>query len=219
MGQARRKSKPVGKANSSHGLGMFVSGLVVGAVGALFVVGMRSDDPESIGRGIEHLMATSKSRFEQQPVEESDTVPAPRDDIEYLFYELLPEVEHIVPDIPPPQVRDESDGEPDEQPTVTESEPGQQEVIPPSPTRSAAPGILYELQAGAFARMNDADRLRARLALEGLESRIQKVSIEGRGDFFRVRLGPFERSDQLGEVDRKLASMGIKTLRLRISGS
>jgi cell division protein FtsN len=219
MGQARRKPTSSRKSRASNGLGMFMAGVVVGAVTALFINGIRSDDPESLGRGIEHMIASSKNRY-QPPVAEDpiDVASAEPESTEYLFYELLPEIEHIVPAAPPA-----ADGQTGQQsaegPLVAESTASVQQPSMQQATAPAASGPRYELQAGAFVRMSDADRLRANLAMAGLESRIQKVSIEGRGDFFRVRLGPFEDSEQLGTVDGKLASMGIKTLRLRISGS
>ena len=218
MGQARRKQTSSRKMSASNGLGMFIAGVVVGAVGALFVNGMRSDDPASLGRGIEHMIATSKNRYQPPAPDESvNDTSMEQVSTEYLFYELLPEIEHIVPDIPPPA--EQSGQATGEKPTVAEPASSGPEPDAPAQTALVATGPRYELQAGAFARMSDADRLRANLAMAGLESRIQKVSIEGRGDFFRVRLGPFDTSEQLGVVDGKLASMGIKSLRLRISGS
>ncbi len=221
MAQARRKgsrSARKQKGTSSHGFGMFVAGLVVGAVAASFFIGLRSDDPESIGRGIEHMITASKSRFAAD-VETTPPAPEKKRSTEFDFYMLLPEIEHVVPD-------NESPPEPVSESSADKSPPAQAATASPRvvepPAATAKPddsgAARFELQAGAFVRMADADRLKAELALKGLSSRIQKVSIEGRGDFYRVRLGPYSSTAELESVDRQLAGLGIDALRLKLSG-
>ena len=78
--------------------------------------------------------------------------------------------------------------------------------------------IRYMLQAGAFANHQDADRLKAQLALHGLQAQIQKIRIEGKGEFHRVRLGPYRDLQRLEEVNQRLHSLGIKSLRLKLAG-
>jgi len=51
--------------------------------------------------------------------------------------------------------------------------------------------VLYFLQAGSFQRAEDADNLKAQLALSGLEATIVTASVGDRGIWHRVRLGPF----------------------------
>jgi cell division protein FtsN len=76
------------------------------------------------------------------------------------------------------------------------------------------PGI-YVLQAGSFAEFVDADRRRAQIALQGITSRIQKVSIDDR-TFHRVRIGPFEDLDELNRVRNLLRQADIDVLRIRL---
>ena len=52
-------------------------------------------------------------------------------------------------------------------------------------------GGRYLLQVGSFRGAEEADRLKARLALLGMEARIQTVSVNGRQTWHRVRIGPF----------------------------
>jgi len=75
------------------------------------------------------------------------------------------------------------------------------------------------LQAGSYQRESEAERLKANLALQGMVSKIQKVSIQGKGDFFRVRLGPYPSHQAMAEADKQLSRAGIKALRLKISSS
>jgi len=97
---------------------------------------------------------------------------------------------------------------------------------PPSePTGHAAPGTTpgpqiihvggrFILQAASFPDVADANRLRAKLALRGLTSYIEKVSISGRGAFYRVRLGPLHKA-ALGHDRKILAHLGLKPILLR----
>lgn len=70
--------------------------------------------------------------------------------------------------------------------------------LPPS-TAPAAPATRYFLQAGAFQNADDADNLKAQLAMLGVEAVIQTGEVADKGVFHRVRVGPFSAMD---EVDR-----------------
>jgi cell division protein FtsN len=43
------------------------------------------------------------------------------------------------------------------------------------------------------------------------------VTIQGQGQFYRVRVGPFIDMAQMEAANRRLTAMGIKTLRLKVS--
>lgn len=88
------------------------------------------------------------------------------------------------------------------------------EVQPLPPNRE----VRYILQAASYANFRDAEALQAKLALNGLEAQIEKVSIENRGDYYRVRLGPYDNLGELDRVNRRLAGLGIRALRLRLGG-
>jgi cell division protein FtsN len=72
------------------------------------------------------------------------------------------------------------------------------------------------LQAGSFAALADADRRRAELALLGLESRIQRVSIDDK-TFHRVRIGPVSDLDELNLIRNQLRQAKIDVLRIRLA--
>jgi len=71
------------------------------------------------------------------------------------------------------------------------------------------------LQAGSFAEVADADRRRAELALLGIESRIQHVSIDDKS-YHRVRIGPMNDLDELNLVRAQLRQAEIDVLRIRL---
>lgn len=77
-------------------------------------------------------------------------------------------------------------------------------------------GVSYILQAGSFAGFEEADNMKARLALGGLVAHIQKITIEGKGEYHRVRLGPYENIEQLDATAAQLQKMGVKALRLKV---
>jgi len=76
-------------------------------------------------------------------------------------------------------------------------------------TGAAKPADRYWLQAGAFASASDAENMKARLALSGWEASIQAVSLPDKTVRYRVRLGPYDNTDELGRVKTDLGSRGF----------
>lgn len=106
------------------------------------------------------------------------------------FYSMLPKFEVIIPE-----------QEPDVQ---ADSAP--QAVVEPG---------VYVLQAGSFAQYKDADRRRATLALHGIESKIQRVTIDDK-TYHRVRVGPIDDLDELNVLRSRLRQAQIDVLRIRL---
>ena len=82
--------------------------------------------------------------------------------------------------------------------------PGTEEAVTEKDLkRNAAQGTareVYYLQAGAFQKSSDADNLKARLALAGLEAQIQTATLPDKTVWHRVRLGPFKHPDAMLEA-------------------
>ena len=112
----------------------------------------------------------------------------------YDFYTILPEIETVIPSRVDPVERSKA---------YSSREPDQ-------------PSIKYLLQAASFDRSEEADKLRAKLVLNGFEAFVEKVTIQNRGDYYRVRVGPYVKYKDLEHADRKLSSLGIKAMRLRV---
>ncbi|QLG88934.1 SPOR domain-containing protein [Chitinibacter bivalviorum] len=86
-------------------------------------------------------------------------------------------------------------------------------VVKPKPSASATataeaakPGWI---QAGAFQNENDADNMKAKLALIGVESRIQTTEVPEKGVWHRVRIGPFANPAELEKTRSLLKTNGI----------
>ncbi|MCB1930508.1 MAG: SPOR domain-containing protein [Rhodocyclaceae bacterium] len=85
---------------------------------------------------------------------------------------------------------------------------------PDSRAAAAEPARLY-LQAGAFENPSEADNVKARLALMGVEATVSRAEISGKGTVHRVRIGPFANERLLDESRRELADAGISTVPIR----
>ncbi|MEO5676142.1 MAG: SPOR domain-containing protein [Usitatibacter sp.] len=70
-------------------------------------------------------------------------------------------------------------------------------------------GEIYWLQAGAFSEEREADNLKARIALTGLEASVRPVSIPDKGTLFRVRLGPYQSLDDANRIKTTLSQNGV----------
>ncbi|MFQ5993516.1 MAG: SPOR domain-containing protein [Acidiferrobacterales bacterium] len=149
----------------------------------------RGTSPDS---GLNTLIrrATKAGAPEREPASAPTTKTAkPKFD----FYTILPEIETVMP----------------------ESEPAR--ATRPAKVTSQKKNVSYVLQAGSFAKFEDADRLKARLALNGLVASIQRVTIQGKGEYHRVRLGPYDNLKELDVTNRRLNELGIRALRLKVS--
>jgi cell division protein FtsN len=67
----------------------------------------------------------------------------------------------------------------------------------------------YFLQAGAFQNEADADNLKAKLALMGIEASIQTAAVPDKGVWHRVRIGPYDDVESLNRVRDTLTQNGI----------
>ncbi|HEY8085163.1 MAG TPA: SPOR domain-containing protein [Methylophilaceae bacterium] len=67
------------------------------------------------------------------------------------------------------------------------------------------------VQVGAFQTTVEADNLKAKLALLGMDAVIQKTTISGMGVLYRVRVGPYKNSDDVNQARAELAKNGIKS--------
>ena len=80
---------------------------------------------------------------------------------------------------------------------------------------AGADPFSYFVQAGAFARSEDAEQQRAKLALLGVESKLTEREQGGR-TVFRVRVGPFEKKEDADAAKEKLADAGVDSALVRV---
>jgi cell division septation protein DedD len=154
-----------------------LTGLLLGAF-IFGLVWLRGQSQDAGGGWV----GAQPDRLPQGPVSEKPTAevpppPKPRFD----FYDLLPKMEVVVPD-------EELDAPPVPSPV--------------SPAESSGPS-RYLVQVGSFRAAEDADRLKAQLALLGFEARVVPARIDNRQMRYRVRLGPHVGKDAVNTVRRQ----------------
>jgi len=95
--------------------------------------------------------------------------------------------------------------------------PGTEEATPEkspkeSPKASTAGGKeAFFLQAGSFQNAPDADNLKARLALLGVEANIETTTLPDKGVWHRVRVGPYTSVEELNRTRDTLKQNGVQT--------
>lgn len=189
---AKRRQRTVRK-KQTPGWAWMLFGFALGLVVALGVY-LRSQPLSLPGPAAGAVTETA----ETQPAADSSERPAVAageraeadDATRFDFYELLPRFEVIVPEV-------ESVETPGA-PAAPVSDPGK-----------------YVLQAGSYKNLADADRRKASLALLGIESNIQDVTIE-RDTFHRVRIGPISDLEALNRIRRRLIDADVETLLIKL---
>jgi len=101
---------------------------------------------------------------------------------EYDFYKMLPEQEVEVP---------------------------KDARAPVNPVAPAGVRGDVTLQVGSFKGMDQAEKMQARLALQGIESRIQRFTLQDE-TWYRVRIGPIGTVEELDAVRAKLAEAEVE---------
>ena len=74
----------------------------------------------------------------------------------------------------------------------------------------------FFLQAGAFQSAPDADNLKARLALIGIEATVQTTTVPEKGVWHRVRVGPYTSVEELNRTRDTLKQNGIETALIKV---
>jgi cell division protein FtsN len=101
--------------------------------------------------------------------------------------------------------------------------PGQEEPVTEKQIREAARQAgkatvkeLYMLQAGSFQNPADADNLKAKLALMGLEASVEPTNLADKGTWYRVRLGPYAGVDDINRVRQQMVEGGFEASLVRL---
>lgn len=198
MPRARKSRRP----NEFGGVVMLVAGVVIGSLSTILWQGAHT--PDGFGAGIRRMV---DGFFDGNAPAKTPPKPlTPKISTNYEFFTVLPGLEVLVPP-PPPKTKS-----PAQQPPAVQAE----QVTPRAQTPAASGSFI--LQAASYGSIEEADRLKATLALAGLKSKIQKVSIQGRGDFYRVRLGPYSTYEKMQVAHARLVEAGIeKPLPLKVS--
>jgi len=75
---------------------------------------------------------------------------------------------------------------------------------------------VYFIQAGSFQNPAEADNQKARLAILGFESSVEPANLPDKGTWYRVRMGPYSRLDEINRIRQSLAQSGIEASLVKI---
>lgn len=128
----------------------------------------------------------NKQASDESALPKSENPNAPANGNDFDFYTILPETES----------------------TVTE-----QEIKDNAKTVKKD---SYFLQVGAFPNQDDADNMKAKLALQGFEAVVQTANIADKGTWHRVRVGPLTSIEQINKVRGELTTAGFNTDLIKI---
>ncbi|MFS8137692.1 MAG: SPOR domain-containing protein [Thermomonas sp.] len=84
----------------------------------------------------------------------------------------------------------------------------------PAPATKTTGDAHYILQAGAFGGSGDAEAVKAKIAMLGLNARVESAEIGGK-TVYRVRMGPYGTASELSEAKGKLASGGLPAMAVK----
>jgi cell division protein FtsN len=194
MSRDYKKPEPRGRTGTMM-LGVFI-GLVLGLVAALAIAFYlnRAANP-FVARDKPTAESPGKGKANGPGIVQPSTAPVdsaatgPETKPRFDFYRILPGVE---------------------QPATV------QDLRNQAAETKGQPQDRFFLQAGAFQNAQDADNLKARLALMGLEAIIQTADLGDKGIWHRVRLGPFDDPDALARVRSQLAGNGIEAAPIKV---
>lgn len=167
-----------------------LAGLAIGLFIALLVyIKNNSSGKLAITETVSKVFQKQK-QTDTRDVKKSQTTkpsePASSTKPKFDFYTILPELEVAIPE--QELIKSTNDS--------TEKQSTQQ----------------YMLQAGSFKKFEEADKLKARLALQGIEAAIQKVKINDTDTWHRVRIGPLNNVKALNQTRRRLRNLGIASI-------
>ena len=185
-------------------IGVFI-GLVLGlglAAGVAYYL-MRANGPFPAQGGKE------AREVAKEPARTAKADPAAADKPRFDFYKILPGIEE-------PKVQAEAKKSPDRA-VVEQAKTGladktakaPEKVAAAEPTTAAKLPERFWLQAGSFATETDAENLKARLAFAGWQASIQQGAVPEKGTRYRVRLGPYDNTDELNRIRSDLAKNGF----------
>jgi cell division protein FtsN len=109
---------------------------------------------------------------------------------QYDFYDMLPKFEVV----------------------VAEQERDVRRDVPSAPVEQ--PGA-YVLQVGSFRNQPDAERLRSKLAKQGIDATVQRIAVDT-DVWHRVRIGPLRDLPKLNATRRELRAADLDAILIRL---
>lgn len=210
----KQKPRSASRVDNNLLLGLmvgFVVGLLVAIVIALVIINSPSPFSDKL-KSAEKAAATTdaqkdKSDKSDNAADKSDKAKSDSktaDKSRFDFYRILPGKDE-------PPVADKPAREP------ARAAAKDQTKEPAKAASKEAPKDTYLIQAGSFPNPADADNLKAKLAFIGLEANIEPAAIPDKGTYYRVRLGPYSKLDDINRVRATLSQNGIEASLVKVA--
>lgn len=164
----------------------------------------------------------------EEPETEATAPEPPPSKPRFDFYTILPEMEVVIPEEElssksPPRAfkpaekpaatavdENKSNTTRTTKPAGTTAAVSPQTPMRPEPKPPTSSSGNYFLLSGSFSTADQADHLKAQLALLGLDASIQKLTVNKQNTIHRVRVGPFRDYASLNKARAVLRQHGIQ---------
>lgn len=183
----------------SNGIGLFkwmlITALIISFV--VFLVYLKSpalqnSAPQALNQQSTAPIQSSKADISNKTSAEAKPKEQKPQPPQFDFYTILPKKEVVVPDHEiKTRTREEQVGK----------------------NKKAS----YVIQAGSSRDPKDAEQLRAKLALMGIESKIQKAKVES-VIWYRVKIGPYNQMGSVNTIMSRLQKNGMKPVITEVDG-
>lgn len=172
---------------SSNGMPGWIWLLLGLAIGLAVAAFVYIKRPAQVLPGIEAVLKVAEPAAKSRKPKETLKLP-PKEKPRFTFYELLPSEEVVVP-----RGEDKTVAKP-----------------------AAGDTASYIIQVASYRSKDEAERQKASLALLGIESRIESVTIDGSDTFYRVRVGPLKDFGKVQIITSRLEDNGIEALVVKV---
>ena len=197
---ARKKSYRQTQKKSRGGtiIGLFI-GLVVGVVGAALIVWFVQKTPPPFVDKTPPAASSGASTGTQEPMalpgKPGDLAIQNSDKPRFDFYTILP---------------GKSDGSSEVAPDPKGDAPANVDSRRTADKPETAASEPIYIQVGSFQSDKDADNLKAKLAMMGIQAAVSQAMLQDKV-WYRVRLGPYKKSEDAAAIRVDLTKQGISS--------
>ncbi|GAC1623820.1 MAG: SPOR domain-containing protein [Nevskia sp.] len=207
-GGGNRRGGSTDSAPGIPGWVWLILGLAIGlAVAAVVYIG-RPSNKVTLGSAPLPVAAGTAATAKDEGGRKSSIALPPKQPSRFAFYEMLPSYEVVIPRETGKAAA--ASGQPPKPAAAAAAEP------PPDVKQALAEPGQYLIQVGAYRSRDEADKNRASLALIGVESRIEQVTIDQKDTWYRVRIGPQATLAKAQEILERLEANDIKGMLVKV---
>ncbi len=199
-----RPTTPRSKRRSGKSCGFwFTFGLVLGGFGVGLYLMVRPP-----------IQAPAPGSATGSAVTKAEAVKAPvAAPTRFDFHDILPELEVVVSDneLAKPDAK-----KPEEKKTEVAKKP---DAAKPEETKTAVAetgGSTYMVQIASLRTAADAERFKAQLAMQGIQAKVQSVTVNGKDTYHRIQAGPYQGKQAVNELRSQLKAKGMDTIAIKL---